>query len=104
MIRLVLVSSFVVILGFYQAKGAPNGLLLKNDEARAPYRSIEKGADLAAGRLVEGKFGGVEALVTDYPQIAVGVALICGLGVVLEKLGRDLALYSSGPEKKYQSW
>ncbi|XP_054268836.1 uncharacterized protein LOC128990487 [Macrosteles quadrilineatus] len=45
MIRLVLVSSFILILGFYEVKGAPNYLSLKNDETRPPYRSIE-GKDL----------------------------------------------------------
>ncbi|XP_054268001.1 uncharacterized protein LOC128991106 [Macrosteles quadrilineatus] len=51
MIRLVLVSSFILILGSYETKGAPNDLPLKNDETRPPYRSIEgKGVmDLAGG-------------------------------------------------------
>ncbi|XP_054277317.1 uncharacterized protein LOC128996199 isoform X2 [Macrosteles quadrilineatus] len=56
MIRLVLVSAFIFILGFYEAKGVPNDLSLKNDETRTPYRPIEKGVDAASyGRVVEGK-------------------------------------------------
>ncbi|XP_054278968.1 uncharacterized protein LOC128997354 isoform X2 [Macrosteles quadrilineatus] len=47
MIRLVLVSSFIFILGFYEAKGAPNDLPLNNEEKRAEVA--------AYGRVVEGK-------------------------------------------------
>ncbi|XP_054278937.1 uncharacterized protein LOC128997330 [Macrosteles quadrilineatus] len=57
MIRLVLVSSFIFILGFYEAKGAPNDLPLNNGETSTPYQLIEeKRAEVAAyGRVVEGK-------------------------------------------------
>ncbi|XP_054258349.1 uncharacterized protein LOC128983182 [Macrosteles quadrilineatus] len=57
MIRLVLVTSFILILGFYEAKSESNDLPLKNGETSTPYQSIEeKTAEVAAyGRVVEGK-------------------------------------------------
>ncbi|XP_054268291.1 uncharacterized protein LOC128991176 isoform X2 [Macrosteles quadrilineatus] len=45
MIRLVLVASFILILGSYEAKNAPNYLPLKNDETHPTYRSIEGKAE-----------------------------------------------------------
>ncbi|XP_054265880.1 uncharacterized protein LOC128988529 [Macrosteles quadrilineatus] len=60
MIRLVLVSPFIVILGFYEAKGAPNELSLKNDETSPPYRPIEGTSYLqSVDRLVELSNGSV---------------------------------------------
>ncbi|XP_054278904.1 uncharacterized protein LOC128997302 [Macrosteles quadrilineatus] len=74
MIRLVLVSSFILILGFYEAKGAPNGLPLRNDETRTRYRPIEeKGVEVASyGRVVEGKLE---------PETKVALGVLGGLVV-----------------------
>ncbi|XP_054286156.1 uncharacterized protein LOC129002401 [Macrosteles quadrilineatus] len=69
MIRLVLVSSFIFILGSCEAKSALNDLPLKNVETRIPYRSIEEkqgvkeGAVIIAGSVVTTMF---------LPYIAVG--------------------------------
>ncbi|XP_054265560.1 uncharacterized protein LOC128991184 [Macrosteles quadrilineatus] len=60
MIRLVLVSSLILFLGFYEAKGESNEHLLMKDEAHTPYQSFEeKWVELPPyGRVVEGKFEG----------------------------------------------
>ncbi|XP_054268745.1 uncharacterized protein LOC128990415 [Macrosteles quadrilineatus] len=58
MIRLVLVSSLILVLGFYEAKCESNDLpVLKNDEALSLYKSYpEKWVKVASyGRVVEGK-------------------------------------------------
>ncbi|XP_054286157.1 uncharacterized protein LOC129002402 [Macrosteles quadrilineatus] len=71
MIRLVLVSSFIFILGSCEAKSAPNDLPLKNVETRIPYRSIEEKQGVKEGAVI---VAGSIATAMLFPYLAVGAA------------------------------